>query len=90
MKSEQLCIEALLTVLLVRSLQPPSERHPIRETIITLILIHSLSPILRTLTEATTSDSIWPLSGVLFALGLLLVDYSGSSDGRCKAFSVDR
>jgi phosphatidylinositol glycan class C protein len=63
-------------------LAPLLDRHPIRETIITLILLHSLSPILRTLTEATTSDSIWPLSGVLFTLGLLLVDYSRSSDGR--------
>jgi len=36
----------------------------------------SLSPVLRTLTAATSSDSIWALSAILFILNALLGDYS--------------
>ncbi|GAA5889771.1 hypothetical protein JCM6882_004318 [Rhodosporidiobolus microsporus] len=40
-----------------------------------LAALYLLSPALKTLTRATTSDSIWALSGALFALNLLLGDY---------------
>ncbi|GAA5838076.1 hypothetical protein JCM11251_004701 [Rhodosporidiobolus azoricus] len=40
-----------------------------------LAALYLLSPALKTLTRATTSDSIWALSGGLFALNLLLGDY---------------
>lgn len=43
--------------------------------ILSLVLL-ALSPVLRTLTEATTSDSIWALAAVLFALNAILADYS--------------
>ncbi|GAA5880198.1 hypothetical protein JCM8547_006588 [Rhodosporidiobolus lusitaniae] len=43
--------------------------------IIPLAALYLLSPALKTLTRATTSDSIWALSGGLFALNLLLGDY---------------
>lgn len=36
----------------------------------------SLSPVLRTLTAGTSSDSIWALSAILFNLNALLADYS--------------
>lgn len=58
-----------------------------RPVIITLLLLHSLSPVLRTLTHTTTSDSIWPLAGGLFILGLLLGDYGkdvGSQRSCCS------
>ena len=46
-------------------------------SIVVLVLtLNALSPILRTLTEATTSDSIWALATVLFGGHLALADYS--------------
>ncbi|KAG6827363.1 hypothetical protein H0H92_012101 [Tricholoma furcatifolium] len=39
----------------------------------------SLSPVLRTLTAATSSDSIWALSAILFILNILLADYRPQS-----------
>ncbi|CDZ96704.1 N-acetylglucosaminyltransferase complex, subunit PIG-C/GPI2, required for phosphatidylinositol biosynthesis [Phaffia rhodozyma] len=56
-------------------------RFPLRPSIISLLLLHALAPILRTLTEATTSDSIWPLAGGLFVLGLLLGDHGRDVGG---------
>lgn len=41
---------------------------------ILLLLLYALSPVLKTLTEATTSDTIYPLSFLLFALHLCLAD----------------
>lgn len=43
--------------------------------IIPLITLYLLSPALKTLTKATTSDSIWALSGTLFVTNLFLGDY---------------
>ncbi|CDS01476.1 hypothetical protein [Sporisorium scitamineum] len=48
-------------------------------TIMALVLL-AVSPVLRTLTESTTSDSIWALAVVLFALHLTLADYSEAID----------
>ena len=42
------------------------------------LVLLAVSPVLRTLTEATTSDSIWALAAVLFALHLVLADYSST------------
>ncbi|KAG0655396.1 hypothetical protein C6P46_000993, partial [Rhodotorula mucilaginosa] len=44
-------------------------------TLIPLVALYLLSPALKTLTRATTSDSIWALSGTLFAINVLLGDY---------------
>lgn len=46
-----------------------------RAPIIPLLALYFLSPALKTLTRATTSDSIWALSGTLFAVNLFLGDY---------------
>ncbi|KAL9940836.1 hypothetical protein V8E36_000324 [Tilletia maclaganii] len=46
-------------------------------TLLSLVLL-ALSPVLRTLTEATTSDSIWALSVCMFALNAALADYSSA------------
>lgn len=43
------------------------------------IILLLLSPILQTLSKATTSDSIWPLAGSLFFLNAILADYSASN-----------
>lgn len=43
--------------------------------VIPMFTLYLLSPALKTLTKATTSDSIWALSGTLFSINLLLGDY---------------
>ncbi|KAJ1019850.1 hypothetical protein NDA13_006073 [Ustilago tritici] len=43
------------------------------------LVLLAVSPVLRTLTESTTSDSIWALSTVLFFLHLALADYTSPS-----------
>lgn len=42
------------------------------------LVLLAVSPVLRTLTESTTSDSIWALSVALFLLHLALADYTQS------------
>ncbi|BGP58704.1 glycosylphosphatidylinositol anchor biosynthesis [Rhodotorula sphaerocarpa] len=44
-------------------------------TAIPLVALYLLAPVLKTLTRATTSDSIGALSGALFAVNVLLADY---------------
>ncbi|KAF7784331.1 hypothetical protein Agabi119p4_496 [Agaricus bisporus var. burnettii] len=55
-----------------------SEQHlkTLKSSILVFLALISLSPVLRTLTAATSSDSIWALSAVLFTLNVLLADYS--------------
>ncbi|GLB34705.1 putative phosphatidylinositol n-acetylglucosaminyltransferase [Lyophyllum shimeji] len=48
----------------------------LKSSILIFFALMSLSPVLRTLTAATSSDSIWALSAVLFILNALLADYS--------------
>ncbi|KAF9013492.1 phosphatidylinositol N-acetylglucosaminyltransferase [Cyathus striatus] len=50
-----------------------------KSSILIFLALVSLSPVLRTLTAATSSDSIWALSAVLFALNAILADYSSST-----------
>ncbi|KAG8759552.1 hypothetical protein FRC14_005675 [Serendipita sp. 396] len=47
-----------------------------RSSILVFMALLALSPVLRTLTQATSSDSIWALSFFLFALHTLLADYT--------------
>lgn len=42
------------------------------------VILLLLSPILQTLSKATTSDSIWPLAGALLFVNAILADYSAS------------
>lgn len=39
----------------------------------------ALSPVLKTLTEATSSDTIWAISASLFFLHTILADYTTPS-----------
>ncbi|EGS22870.1 phosphatidylinositol N-acetylglucosaminyltransferase-like protein [Thermochaetoides thermophila DSM 1495] len=63
---------------------PPSSRMYARiSTIKSAILIYftllGLSPILKSLTRSTSSDSIWAMSFWLLALNIFFFDYSGTS-----------
>ncbi|KAJ7103514.1 phosphatidylinositol N-acetylglucosaminyltransferase subunit C [Mycena belliarum] len=53
----------------------------VKSSILIFLALMSLSPVLRTLTAATSSDSIWALSATLFGVNALLADYSTMSDG---------
>ncbi|ESK88891.1 phosphatidylinositol n-acetylglucosaminyltransferase subunit c [Moniliophthora roreri MCA 2997] len=50
----------------------------LKSSILIFLALMSLSPVLRTLTAATSSDSIWALSAALFLVSLLLADYGPS------------
>ncbi|RDB28511.1 Phosphatidylinositol N-acetylglucosaminyltransferase GPI2 subunit [Hypsizygus marmoreus] len=55
----------------------------VKSSILIFLVLMALSPVLRTLTAATSSDSIWALSAVLFILNALLADYSSQkTDGQ--------
>jgi hypothetical protein len=43
-------------------------------TLISLPILFLLSPALKTLTQSTTSDTIWPLSGMLLLVSCVLID----------------
>lgn len=50
----------------------------IKSSLLVFLALIALSPVLRTLTAATSSDSIWALSACLFILNALLADYGSS------------
>ncbi|KXN90009.1 Phosphatidylinositol N-acetylglucosaminyltransferase GPI2 subunit [Leucoagaricus sp. SymC.cos] len=63
----------------------------LKSSILVFLALMSLSPVLRTLTAATSSDSIWALSAVLFSLNILLADYSSmptNEHGQARLSSV--
>lgn len=60
-------------------LPPPT---PLRQLILPPLLLSLLSPVLASLTSATTSDSIWPLAGLMFFVHVLLADFSTGIDQR--------
>lgn len=47
----------------------------VKSSIMVFLALIGLSPVLKTLTAATSSDSIWALSACLFVLNALLADY---------------
>ncbi|KAJ3754329.1 phosphatidylinositol N-acetylglucosaminyltransferase subunit C [Lentinula raphanica] len=51
----------------------------LKSSILIFLALMSLSPVLRTLSAATSSDSIWALSACLFILNILLADYGSSN-----------
>lgn len=69
----------------------PSENrtHQRIETIKSALLIYStllgLSPILKSLTRSTSSDSIWAISFWLLTINILFFDYSGSVSAKFPA-----
>ncbi|KAI0033163.1 phosphatidylinositol N-acetylglucosaminyltransferase subunit C [Vararia minispora EC-137] len=52
-----------------------------RASILVFLALIALAPILRTLTDATSSDSVWALSACLFILNAALADYSTAHRG---------
>ncbi|WFC94027.1 D-stereospecific aminopeptidase [Malassezia brasiliensis] len=58
------------------SVQQPLLRLSLPSFGVLTLILHALSPVLRTLSEATTSDSIWAFSAILFGAHLTLADYA--------------
>jgi hypothetical protein len=48
----------------------------LKSSILVFLVLMALSPVLRTLSAATSSDSIWALAAVLFGLNAMLADYT--------------
>ena len=48
----------------------------VKSSILAFLTLLSLSPVMKTLTASTSSDSIWALSACLFILNALIADYS--------------
>ncbi|KIK94366.1 hypothetical protein PAXRUDRAFT_828085 [Paxillus rubicundulus Ve08.2h10] len=60
----------------------PSTRSKVfKSSLLVFLALMGLAPVLRTLTAATSSDSIWALSACLFLLNTLLADYSCMKPG---------
>ncbi|KAH7930989.1 phosphatidylinositol N-acetylglucosaminyltransferase [Leucogyrophana mollusca] len=53
----------------------------LKSSLLVFLALMGLSPVLRTLTAATSSDSIWAISACLFILNALLADYSSMKTG---------
>jgi phosphatidylinositol glycan class C protein len=68
-----------LVALTAGILPPPT---PLRQLILPPLLLSLLSPVLASLTSATSSDSIWPLAGLMFFVHVLLADFSTGTDQR--------
>ncbi|KAI3483178.1 hypothetical protein L1887_53958 [Cichorium endivia] len=62
----------------VRRGREPALASVLGKMVVALVLL-AVSPVLRTLTEATTSDTIWALAAMLFTAHLVLADYVGGS-----------
>ena len=52
-----------------------------KSSLLVLLALMGLAPVLRTLTAATSSDSIWALSACLFLVNAVLADYSCTRPG---------
>ena len=72
----------------IAQLLPPAT--PLRPLILPPLLLSLLSPVLGTLTSATTSDSIWPLAGGLFFVHMLLSDFTTGQDTGFKRRQLKR
>ena len=62
----------------------------VKASILLFLALMCLAPVLRTLTAATSSDSIWAMAAALFILNALLADYTpmpGHARERCVPFS---
>jgi phosphatidylinositol glycan class C protein len=57
----------------------------IKSAILIYFTLLGLSPILKSLTRSTSSDSIWAMSFWLLAINVFFFDYSGSSGGGSSA-----
>lgn len=50
-----------------------------KSSILVLLILVTITPVLKTLTAATSSDSIWAFSAILFCLNAILADYSAAN-----------
>lgn len=65
-----------------KSIDPLPGAKTVKSSILIFLALLALSPVLRTLTSATSSDSIWALAACLFMLNVVLADYTPIHAGR--------
>ena len=58
------------------NLPVPIDAKTVKSSILAFLALLSLSPVMKTLTASTSSDSIWALAACLFILNALIADYS--------------
>jgi phosphatidylinositol glycan class C protein len=80
-------IDYYLSKVLNRPRQLTNHAKTLKSSILVFLALLSLSPVLKTLTAASSSDSIWAFSACLFILNALLADYSAVKLG---AYSRER
>jgi len=56
--------------------KPTNHAKTAKSSILAFLALLSLSPVMKTLTGSTSSDSIWALAACLFVLNALIADYS--------------
>ncbi|KIM66180.1 hypothetical protein SCLCIDRAFT_1211405 [Scleroderma citrinum Foug A] len=61
--------------------RPSNRSKVVKSSLLVFLALMGLAPVLRTLTAATSSDSIWALSACQFLLNTLLADYSCMKPG---------
>ncbi|KAL4070954.1 phosphatidylinositol N-acetylglucosaminyltransferase [Scleroderma citrinum] len=61
--------------------RPSNRSKALKSSLLVFLALMGLTPVLRTLTAATSSDSIWALSACQFLLNTLLADYSCMKPG---------
>ncbi|KAF8328182.1 uncharacterized protein EI90DRAFT_2974652 [Cantharellus anzutake] len=59
-----------------------------KPSILVFLALTAATPVLKTLTEASSSDSIWALAAMLFILHILLADYKVSPSGLYKLTAI--
>lgn len=59
-----------------RLLTFPVDAKTVKSSILAFLALLSLTPVMKTLTASTSSDSIWALAACLFILNALIADYS--------------
>lgn len=56
--------------------KPTNHAKTVKSSILAFLTLLSLSPVMKTLTASTSSDSIWALAACLFIFNALIADYS--------------
>ena len=69
-------VRLLILPLLSAQSSPSTDAKTVKSSILAFLALLSLSPVMKTLTASTSSDSIWALAACLFVLNALIADYS--------------
>jgi len=69
-------VEAQLAAKFRQARKTTNHAKTVKSSILAFLALLSLSPVMKTLTASTSSDSIWAIAACLFILNALIADYS--------------